>query len=309
LTLSDPDAPPNWWMDRVFDGSAVSHHRKTTIYRGGGMNTYQERVLQSFRRVQGWFAANPQYVARDGQASTPALAAQLDALNGVVQRVSDHAAQQQTQLAQTLLISKDEDDRRRELLAVHMASIAKVARALRGTVPGIGVLAMPKGNIESAALIGAATAMARKAEIYKAVLIENGLPVDFIQQLDGASAELKGSLDARGLARAARASATRGLQTEIALGRRIVEIMDATLLRVLRLQPAKQAEWQQLKRIVAKGSVTRGGVAPVETSPRLVESSPSLVESSPTRVESSPVRVESSPAPVATSPTQAKTAA
>jgi hypothetical protein len=73
---------------------------------------------------------------------------------------------------------------------------------LRGTVPGIGVLAMPKGNIESAALIGAAAAMARKAEIYRAVLIENGLPGDFIQQLDGAGAELKGSLDARGVARA-----------------------------------------------------------------------------------------------------------
>jgi hypothetical protein len=266
------------------------------------MNTYQERVLQSFRRVQGWFAANPQYVARDGQASTPALAAQLDALNGVVQRVSDHAAQQQTQLAQTLLISKDEYERRRVLLTVHMLSIAKVARALRGTVPGIGVLSMPKWNMESAALIGAATAMARKAEIYKAVLIENGLPLDFIEQLDGAAAELKGSLDARGLARAARASATRGLQTEIGLGRRIVEIMDATLLRVLLFQPAKQAEWHQLKRVTVKGSVARGAVAAVESSPRLVASSPVVVESSPTPVESSPAQI-------VPSPIQSKTAA
>jgi len=273
------------------------------------MNTYQERVLQSFRRVQGWFAANPQYLANDGPASTPALAAQLDALNGVVQRVSDHAAQQQTQLAQSLLISKDEDDRRRELLAVHMASIAKVARALRGTVPGIGVLAMPKGNIESAALIGAATAMARKAEIYKAVLIENGLPVDFIQQLDGAAADLKGSLDARGLARAARTSATRGVQTEIALGRRIVEIMDATLLRVLRFQPAKQAEWQQLRRVTVKGSVARGAAAAVQSSPRLDEGPPAFVGSSPVLVESSPTPVENSPNQIVPSPIPAKTAA
>jgi hypothetical protein len=111
------------------------------------MNTYQERVLQSFRRVQGWFAANPQFVAKDGPPSAHALAAQLDALNGVVQRVSDHAAEQQTRFSQSLLISRDEDDRRRELLTVHMASIAKVARALRGTVPGIGVLTMPKRNL------------------------------------------------------------------------------------------------------------------------------------------------------------------
>ncbi len=101
------------------------------------MNTYQERVLQSFRRVQGWFAANPQYVAKEGQASTPALAAQLDALNGVVRRVSDHAAQQQTQLAQSLLISKDEDDRRGDLLTVHMhrsrRSRARCAARCRGS--------------------------------------------------------------------------------------------------------------------------------------------------------------------------------
>ena len=63
------------------------------------MNAHQERVLQSFSRVQGWFAANPQYAAKDGPASTPALAAQLEALNGIVQRVTDHAAQQETQLA------------------------------------------------------------------------------------------------------------------------------------------------------------------------------------------------------------------
>lgn len=64
---------------------------------------------------------------------------------------------------------------RREVLSHHMASIAKVARALRGTVPGIAVLSMPKGNIQSAALITAATVMARKAEISQAVLVENGL--------------------------------------------------------------------------------------------------------------------------------------
>ena len=29
------------------------------------MDAYQARVLQSFRRVEGWFAANPQYVANN----------------------------------------------------------------------------------------------------------------------------------------------------------------------------------------------------------------------------------------------------
>jgi hypothetical protein len=108
------------------------------------MNAHQERVLQSFRRVQGWFAANPQYTA-----STPALATQLEALNGIVQRLSDHAATQDTQRAQSLLISKDEREQRREVLSHHMGSIVKVARALRGEVPGIGVLALRRATCKA----------------------------------------------------------------------------------------------------------------------------------------------------------------
>ena len=115
------------------------------------MNAHQERVLQSFRRVQGWFAANPQYTA-----STPALATQLEALGGIVQRLSDHATTQDTQRAQSLLISKDETEKRREVLSHQLAPIAKVARALRGTVPGISVLSLPKGNVPTPAVINAA---------------------------------------------------------------------------------------------------------------------------------------------------------
>jgi hypothetical protein len=231
------------------------------------MNSHQERVLQSFRRVQGWFAANPEYTAKDGPASTPALATQLEALNGIVSRATDHAAQQDTQLAQSLLISKDEREQRKEVLTGHMASIAKVARALRGTVPGIGVLSMPKGNIQSAALITAASVLARKAEIYEAVLIEHGLPTDFIRQLEASATQLKASLDARGQARSARAGATRGVEAELSLGRRVVDIMDATLARVLRFQPPKLTEWQHVKRVTLHGSASRGSAGSNQASP------------------------------------------
>ncbi|HEV3486839.1 MAG TPA: hypothetical protein VG106_15615 [Vicinamibacterales bacterium] len=254
------------------------------------MNSRQRRVLQSFRGVQGWFVANQQL-----PASTPALAAQLEALNGVVQRTTEYVARQQTQLAQSLLISKDEIDRRREVLAIHMAPIAKVARALRGIVPGIGVLTMPKTRLQTALLVREATALAHKAEIYKDVLVEQGLPADFIEQLTAAAESLKGSLDARRLARAARTSSTRGVESELVLGRRIVDIIDATMTRVLRNQPAKQTEWRHVKRVTVKGRAARGPVEGVE----------SLVQ----RIESSPTLVEGSPAPIQGSPTQEKSAA
>lgn len=221
------------------------------------MDGYQERVTESHRRVQGFFGANPEFTAADSPVSTPALTTQLDALNGVVDRVTDYATQQQTHYAQSLLISKDEREQRIALRMEYMAPIAKMAHALRGTVPGIGVLTMPKGNTYGAALIAAATVMAHKAEIYKGVLVENGLPEDFIQQLEGATATLKQSLDARGMARAARSAATRGLEADLALGRRIVQLMDVALQRILRGNPAKLAEWKHVKRVTVKGGSTR----------------------------------------------------
>jgi len=243
------------------------------------MDSHQDRTIQSFRRVEGWFVANPEFTATGtgGSTKTPALAAQLDALHGVVSRASDFAASQNTQSAQSLLIAKDEKDIRRDLLAEHMASIAKVARALRGTTPGIGVLSMPKGNIQTAPLITFATAMARKAEIYESVLVEHGLPEDFIKQLDDAAAKLKASLDARGEARAARVGATKGLASELALGKRVVEVMDASLTRKLRSSPARLAEWKHVKRITVRGTAVRPAVGSVQSSPTPVQTLPAAV--------------------------------
>ena len=218
--------------------------------------------------MEGWFAANPQYVANN-----PSLGTQVEALNGIVQRLSDHATAQDTQRAQTLLISKDEIEKRREVLSYQMAPIAKVARALSGTVPGIGVLSTPKGNVSTPELITAATAMTEKAEIYKDVLVESGLPADFIEQLTAAAAALKGSIDGRGLARASRVAATRGVGSEMALGRRTVHIIDAVVTRQIRSEPTKLAEWQQLKRVTVKGVAVRAPLGLVNTSSTPVETS------------------------------------
>ena len=162
-----------------------------------------------------------------------------------------------------------------------MAPIAKVARALRGTVPGIGVLSLPRGNVQTAAVITAATAMAQKGEIYKDVLVESGLPADFVAQLMAAAAALKASLDGRGLARASRVAATRGVGSELALGRRVVAILDAVVTRQIRSEPAKVAEWEQLKRVTVKGTAVRAPVELVETGSTPIETSRNDVAASP----------------------------
>ena len=268
------------------------------------MNSYQERVFQSLRRVQGWFAANPQYAA-----GNPSLANQLGAFNGIVSRLSDHATAQETQLAQTLLISKDEIGKRREVLVHQMAPIAKVARALRATVPGIGVLTLPKGNVSTPELIALATAMAQQAVVYKDVLVESGLPADVIEQLEAAAAALKASLDGRGLARASRAAATQGVGNEVVLGLRMVMILDAVITRVIHSDPVKLAEWEQLKRVTAKGGVVRGRARLVDGSSKAGDTSSSPSQSSSTHVETSSTSVQTSPTDVVAAPTTGSKAA
>lgn len=273
------------------------------------MDAHQERVVQSFRRVQGWFEANPSYLQTEPLEVARALSAQLDALNGVVARLTEYIAQQETQAAQTLLIAKDEREQRREVLSHHMATIAKTARALRGVAPGIGVLQMPKGSIQTAALITAADVMARKAEIYQSVLVENGLPADFRGQLTEAAARLKASLDARGLARGSRKAAKQGIDTELGLGRRIVEIMDASLKRVLRREPVKWAEWRHVQRVTVRGSMPKEVATGSEVHRTVLGGAPTGPGASPTAPASSPTLVPTSPTEVVGSPTVIEKAA
>ncbi|MFL5613993.1 MAG: hypothetical protein ACJ796_10070 [Gemmatimonadaceae bacterium] len=253
------------------------------------MNAQQERVVESFRRIGGWFTANPQYVA-----GNPQLGTQVETFNGVISRLTDHVTAQETQHAQSLLISKDEIELRREVVVHQMRPIAKVARALRGTVPGIGVLSAPKGNVRTPEIIASAAAMAEKAEVYKDVLLESGLPTGFIEQLKKAGAALKSSVDSRGLARASRAAATQGVESELGVGRRIVAILDAVVTGLIRSDPVKLAEWEQLKRVTVKGAAVRGALALVHTGSTQGQVSSTQSQTSSTHVATTSIGVVTS---------------
>src|SRR5205807_3305339 len=117
------DGPRLRWIQRI----STSQDKPFT--RGASMESHQDRTIQAYRRVDGYFATNKEFTAPGaGSTKTPALAAQVDALHGIVVRASDYAAEQNTQASQSLLISKDERELRREVLAQHMGTIAKVAR-------------------------------------------------------------------------------------------------------------------------------------------------------------------------------------
>src|SRR6185437_8899220 len=168
------------------------------------MLSRQSRTLQSFRRVEAWFAEHPEVIPASG-TSTQALTNQVNALSGVVSRMTEQGAQQVTQTGQATLAAKDETTLRSELRTPHIKAIVNVANALRGKVPGIGVIRMPAFNVRSEGLIKSAEALFVTASVYKDVLVEHGLPADFLDQLAAATSALKSSIDARGVALSKRA--------------------------------------------------------------------------------------------------------
>lgn len=70
----------------------------------------------------------------------------------------------------------------------------------------------------------------------------------------------------------------------MALGRRVVAILDAVVTGLIRFEPAKLAEWEQLKRVTAKTGAVHSPLGlvdirsgPVETSSTAVVAAPGTV--------------------------------
>jgi hypothetical protein len=223
------------------------------------MKSQQTRGLQAFRRIEAWFAEHPQVIAASG-SSAAALSNQVDALKQVVASMTARAAEQASQTGQATLAAKDEATQRHELRSLHLKTIVRVAGALRGKVPGMGVFKLPNRSLSSDTLFHAAEALRTTAAVYRDVFVEHGLPADFLDQLDAATTALGASVDARGVARARVSGASSGLETDLALGRQIVAMIDASLAHALKSDLPMLASWHQAKRATVKGVTSRGGV-------------------------------------------------
>jgi hypothetical protein len=224
------------------------------------MKSKQTRGLQAFRRIEAWFVEHPQVLAASG-SSAVALSKQLDALKQLIARMSTWASQQVYQNGQATLAAKDEAQQRHEVRLLHLTAIVRVAAGLRGKVPGMGVFKLPDRSLSSDALVHAADAIGTTAAVYKDVFVEQGLPADFLDQLDAATTALGASVDARGVARSRVAGASNGLASDLVLGRQIVTMIDASLIHALKTDSATLASWRQAKRATVKGAVPRKAVA------------------------------------------------
>jgi len=219
------------------------------------VDTKKQRYLQSFRRVQGWSAANGDIL----QAAPAPVAALVAKLGEVVVRIESGATQQAVQHQLSTRRGTDATLRRAEVLEA-MRPITQVGRTLRGTVLGISAISKMPGNADNEHLVKAAFSMAENAEIFKTSLIEHGLQPNCIETLQTAAEALKASVDARGLARSAGVGASKGLRADISQGVKLVSLIDAGLQPLLRSNASKLASWRNAKRVTAKGVV--GAIVP-----------------------------------------------
>jgi hypothetical protein len=254
---------------------------RTTIFpQGKSLTNKQQRVLQALRRVLNFGNANPLLIpAQAGSSDTwSPLTRQLDTVNTLVTQVTDAAAQQSTQATNATLASTSEPSLR-TTLRQQMHAVTQVAQSLKKTVPGIGVLKMPKGALQTESFLKSADSLTQQASTYQSVLVEHGLPADFVAQLTSATAALTSSVDGRGTARTARRAATKQVAVGLALGTQYVQIMDAALSQMLKADPAKLVQWKTAKRVTIKGvastdtSSTASGT-PAPTASSLVTPTP-----------------------------------
>jgi hypothetical protein len=216
------------------------------------MKASQTRILQSFRRVQGFLDANTTGL------TTATFHTQRTLLDDIVTKLTGHAIEQDASVIDHRGGTQNLAALRTALLENHMRPIAQIARALLSNVETISVLRMPVRFVSTEQLVTAAAAMKQAAAPFAEVFIEHGRPQDFIERLGAAAVAVRQVVDDRFRAQGRRVGATVGVVSELTRGRRAVQLIDAVIRPVVRNDPQLFAEWKNAKRVTLKVGAISG---------------------------------------------------
>ena len=244
------------------------------------MQKPQENTLLMFQKVVAFIGDYPELTAETPEGR--AFAARVSALESTIATIQTAAAAQVGSTMSSRLDSTKEPELKRQLV-VHLNSIYEVARGLRRTVPGIGVLKMPNAGARKMTFIAQATAFAEQGKIYESTLADHALPADSMTQLNTAITAYHASVVGRITARTDLTTATKGIAENIAIGKSIVTGMSGVIKRAFDGRKDVLAGWQSAKRIRSSAS----------TIPELSAAQPAPVDPQPT-----PVAVGSAPSPI-----------
>ena len=184
---------------------------------------------------------------------------------------------------------------RKVLTRDHMAAIARIAKSELALAPEITSLRMPRGRPTIPKLVAAAEGMAKGAAPYISVFTDNGLPKDFIDQLNASAASLLAGATTHKNIQGRRKTATNGLQATLSAGRRIVHVLDSFVQTALKDNPTLLGGWNSVKRVQRTGTrpAATAAPAPVPPAPVNVPAIPASTSSTPTTAASVPAATES----------------
>jgi hypothetical protein len=217
----------------------------------------QKQAIEAYQRVQDFLKEHP-------LPESPGYRIQKQALDDVVATLNEHTT---SQVAGRRLRSAEvrrEDGLIKMLRELHLAPIAKIARATLDDAPGIEkALKMPDYYLAPLQLLAEARAMRNEAARYEQHFVESGRPVDFLAQLDGAIDALSQSMTNKDSSLGRQVGGTAGIALEIKRGRRVVDLLDTIVTTTFYDDENVRAKWRSAKRVRA---IPGGGNSIIATS-------------------------------------------
>jgi hypothetical protein len=208
------------------------------------MQARQKRLMEAYRRVLDFLAANPPVAA-------PAnFAVQRQVLDEVVGRLRALSVVQIEGQKEALEDTQRQASLRTVLRNKHLAPIAKIARVLLTDEPGVeNALRLPHCRLSTTKLVAEAIGIRRSVTKFKKVFVDNGRPADFLAQLDTTIEKLQQSELGRMRTVGRQVGATAGMEEEIARGRKAVELLDVHVLTVFEGNEELIAKWKVARRV------------------------------------------------------------
>ena len=181
-------------------------------------------------------------------------------LDEVIENFGTQAATQMHRSKQAEHGTVTKADRRTHLRVHQMTPIWMMARAtLLNIAPSkLSRFDVPPATTSDVSLIAAAQGMATVANEFRQTFVAQGLPGDFVEQLQAAAAELQGSIVERDGDRLQSRRATIGADTQAVMAREVLGILTSLVIRQFEKQPDLIGEWKSAIRIRRKPGVARG---------------------------------------------------
>jgi hypothetical protein len=203
----------------------------------------QSNTLDALRRVQGFL---------DAQATAlgPIIPASLRArLDGAVTSLAGFQTEQNTADSTAHGEAVNQTALRKTFVTKFMEPIAHIATGALKTSGDFPTLTIASSRLRKSDFLGAAQSLADAAAKNETVLTTDGMPTDFLTQLQAAIAAMTTSKAAQDRAVSRRGAATQGIADTDITAKQILGVLNGVIEPALAKNTSLLADWKSSKRI------------------------------------------------------------